>query len=428
MRYLPLSLIAVVVVATVSLGWLFDRFYLQYRFDLPQSNAVAVIEHFGSALSTAVNNSPHSAELLENWPKGMDYSASLITLNEAALPEALIKKITSGEVVLLETNDSIYYHYYLPNKKQVLMVESPLYANVNSHSPIKYLLTVLFYLALIMLLLFWAYPLLTQLAALRKAAKDFGEGKFDQRIAPSSISYIRDIEMEFNNMAKRIQNLVDDIKLLSAAVSHDLRTPLARIRFGLDTLQEVNEQGLREKLQAKLGDDIDEMTSLVEALLSYARLDQHMFELSKVPVDLSSLINDCISKNAADGLTIVFTNEDCNEDVLADPAYLGMAFNNVLQNAIHYGRGQVVVELLFNTEHAIISVSDNGNGVELALREQIVKPFVRGSIKNKNEKGYGIGLAFVHKVIDWHRGTLTIADAINMSGAMFTITLPKALD
>lgn len=426
MRNLVLSLIAVVIVASTSLGWLFDRVYQQYRVDLAQPNAVEVVEQLGSALATAVDNSLDGAELLTHWPNDFDYSVSLRTLGDAALPKALIKKAISGEIVLLETNDRIYYHYYLPNKKQLLVLDSPLYRNAYNPLPIKYLLTVLFYLALILLLLFWAYPLLTQLASLRKTAKAFGEGKLDKRIALRPLSYIRDIEMEFNNMANRIQNLVEDVKLLSAAVSHDLRTPLARIRFGLDTLQEVEEQCLRVRLQEKLGNDIDEMTLLVESLLSYARLDQHMFELSKVPVDLTSLINDCIRKNTVAHLDIVFIWGHHNEKILADPTYLNMAINNVIQNAIHYGQGQVAIELSFNTDHVTINVSDNGSGVELALREQIVKPFVRGT--NKNHKGYGIGLAFVKKVIDWHRGNLTISDAVNMSGAMFTITLPIALD
>jgi two-component system OmpR family sensor kinase len=94
--------------------------------------------------------------------------------------------------------------------------------------------------------------------ALRLAAKSFGEGKLDERITPSSISYIRDIELEFNQMAKRIDNLVSDVKMLSTAVSHDLRTPLARIRFGIDTIQEVDDKTLRNELEAQLSDDVDE--------------------------------------------------------------------------------------------------------------------------------------------------------------------------
>jgi two-component system OmpR family sensor kinase len=431
MRYLIFSLITLVIVATISLGWLFDRVYQQSDSVKAPPSAVEVIEQFGSALAQAVDSSPKSAELLLNWPTDFDYSASLSTITNAELPSTLLDSVITGNVVLLESNDKVFYHYYLPNKQQILIVESPLYQVSGSPSALKYILSISFYLVLILILLFWLYPLLKQLASLRKAAKSFGEGKLDKRIHSSSISYIRDIENEFNNMASRIQNLLEDVKLLSAAVSHDLRTPLARIRFGLDTLQEVTEQNMRERLQDKLGDDVDEMTSLVESLLTYARLDQQMFELSKVAIDLSSLIEGCISKyNAkANGkqVAIEFIGDENREKVSADPTYLKMALNNVIQNAINYGQGQIMVELTMDSNHAYISVSDNGDGVAPELRANIVKPFVRGVNKNnKDNKGYGIGLAFVKRVVDWHQGQLDISDSIAMCGASFTITLPKA--
>ncbi len=160
--------------------------------------------------------------------------------------------------MIIETINNMAYHYLLPAKKQILILRTPILNSKNSYSVTQYIWTAAFYLILVFIFFLWSSPLVKQLMALRLAAKSFGEGKLDERITPSSISYIRDIELEFNQMAKRIDNLVSDVKMLSTAVSHDLRTPLARIRFGIDTIQEVDDKTLRNELEAQLSDDVDE--------------------------------------------------------------------------------------------------------------------------------------------------------------------------
>ena len=87
-----------------------------------------------------------------------------------------------------------------------------------------------------------------RLLILSNVAKAFGEGDLNQRVKKGSVSYISDLENEFNHMANRIQTLVEDNKLLGNAVSHDLRTPLARLRFGIDALAETSDESVREKL------------------------------------------------------------------------------------------------------------------------------------------------------------------------------------
>ena len=278
---------------------------------------------------------------------------------------------------------------------------------------------------LIFMFLLWAYPLVKQLMGLRLAGKSFGEGKLDERISPSSISYIRDIELEFNQMAKRIDSLVSDVKMLSTAVSHDLRTPLARIRFGIDTIQEVHDKTLRNELEQQLSDDVDEMTSLVESLLRYARLDQNMLKIKKEPVDLAMLIHKCISRKQSDNLTLQFLNEHDNNSILADSKYIEMVVNNLIQNAINYGRGKVLIELDYHNNTANIHISDNGDGIPLALRKEVIKPFFRAENRMNNIKGHGIGLAIVTRILDWHIGKLVISNATELSGSKFTITLPS---
>jgi len=284
---------------------------------------------------------------------------------------------------------------------------------------------VLFYFALVLLSLLWIYPLIKQLLALRAAAKSFGEGKLQQRITLSSLSYIRDIEIEFNQMAQRIEDLIGDVKLLSSAVSHDLRTPLARIRFGIDTLQEEDDPKLRRQFEQKISDNVDEMTSLVETLLSYARLDQSMLEMNKTHCDFLALIENCIRTKASDSTNITLIIPDNDYRVYADSAYLNILINNLVENALNYGKSQINIQLKAQSHAVVMIVEDDGEGVDSNNKMDILKPFVRGKHQQNQVKGHGIGLAIVKRVIDWHKGSITIGDSESLGGAKFTITLPK---
>jgi two-component system OmpR family sensor kinase len=423
MRTLKYSLIIVTIVATLGLGWLFDQAYEQYSPAPPSNEAIYVLRQLGENLAKTADKSSSSKEFLSHWPNLNQYSLILQPENESPLPQLLLEQIKRGEPVLLETSKSLTYYYFLPAKGEVLILRSPL-LNKGANASTHYLWTSAFYLVLISIFLLWAYPLVKQLLSLRSAARAFGEGKLDKRISYNSISYIQDIEVEFNNMAQRIESLIGDVKLLSTAVSHDLRTPLARIRFGIDTLQEVEDKNLRQELELQLGDDVDEMTSLVETLLNYARLDQNMVEIKKVPVNLSELIQYCIKRKKSNNVSISFVNKSSSNPILVDRKYITMVLNNLLQNAINYGRGHVLVEISQNRHNTIISISDDGNGVPAEQRENIIKPFFREKTPLNEVKGHGIGLAIVKRILDWHNGTLIISSSTELSGSKFTIRLP----
>jgi len=423
MRILKSSLIVVTVVATLGLGWLFDQAYAQYSPESSSPDAIEVLKKLGDNLAKTADKSPSSKAFLSHWPDINQYSLLLQPANESPLPQSLLAQMKRGEPVLLETRKSLSYHYFLPAKDEILILRASL-LNKSANASNHYLWTTAFYLVLISLFLLWAYPLVKQLLSLRAAASAFGEGKLDKRISHNSLSYIYDIEVEFNNMAQRIENLIADVKLLSTAVSHDLRTPLARIRFGIDTLQEVEDIQLRQELEQQLGDDVDEMTSLVETLLNYARLEQNMVEIKKVPLNLAELIQSCIKRKKSKNLKLSFINTSNNKLVLADNKYITMVLNNLLQNAINYGRGQVLVELSQKSRNIIISISDDGDGVPTEQRENILKPFFRAENSLNQVKGHGIGLAIVKRILDWHNGTLHISNARELSGSKFTIRLP----
>jgi two-component system, OmpR family, sensor kinase len=223
-------------------------------------------------------------------------------------------------------------------------------------------------------------------------------------------------------MAQRISDLVGDVKLLSSAVSHDLRTPLAAIRFGLDTLQEEDDPILRKTFEQRISKNVDEMIELVEVLLNYARLDQNLVTLDKAPVDVSMMLSQMIKNLHHDHIQFEIAYDESKDfKVWADKSYLSMLFKNLLQNAIQHSHNKVRINMTVASDHIQATVSDDGMGIESSQREQIIKPFVRG---NSEHKGYGIGLAVVQRILHWHNGRLIIDNDPQLGGARFTVSLP----
>jgi len=429
MRLLTTSLLIMMLVATIGLGWIFDGLIKQYRSDnhnksTQDVNAVAVLERLGSELATTLNRLTPGAQqqFITHWP-GNSYALSIINVGAQPLPKALLKQVKQGQPLLLQSNDHLAFYFHLATSNQLLLLKSPLLLIAPSPSSQDYAFTLLFYSSLLLLLALWAYPLIRRLSALRKAAKHFGEGDLQQRIKPSALSYIGDIEVEFNHMARRIESLVGDVKLLSSAVSHDLRTPLARIRFGIDTLSEEDDPVLRQRYQLKISDNVDEMTSLVDTLLTYARLDQHMLELKQQSLDMTALVVNVIAHQQSDSTSITLNGKG-DHHLIGDKVYLTMLLNNVLQNAINYGNSQILITLSCRGRHFVMTVEDDGLGIAKEQRRAILKPFTRGSAQQKNS-GHGMGLAIVKRIVDWHQGSITIEDSSQLGGAKMVVKLPQ---
>ncbi|NQY49384.1 MAG: GHKL domain-containing protein [Colwellia sp.] len=434
MRNLTLSLLAVVLIATIGLGWMFDGIYNQYlnqyneqeqHLRTEQQDAISVLEQVGTHLAVTLSVLDNRQEFIDKWPKKGSLLLRLQPLTNFPLPQALLDNLTAGQPLLLETDDSISLHFYLATTDELLVLTTPPQKANQSNSLLPIFLTSLFYLAVLALMLVWLYPLAKRLMTLRQTAKSFGEGDLNQRINVGTISYIRDLELEFNRMAQRIDDLVTDIKLLSSAVSHDLRTPLARIRFGIDTIAEEDDPVLRKKFERRISDNVDEMVDLVESLLSYARLDQTLITLNKAPVDFKKLINTCINNKSQDDIELTLQVPQQQVMVDGDLSYLMVLMSNLLQNAYQYCHSQIHVSVAEQGSNIIVTVSDDGQGIVIEQREQILKPFIRGKNSEQKVKGYGMGLAIVKRIVEWHHGNISIDNSASLKGAQFSVTLPK---
>lgn len=283
-----------------------------------------------------------------------------------------------------------------------------------------YLFKFISFLVLGLLLIVWLRPLWLDLMQFKRVTEQLAQGNLSVERKASRFSAISDLTEQFHIMAQKVANLMTDQKQLVNAVSHELRTPLARLKFALAMLQSAQPEQVSGMQQ-----DVQEMESLIDEMLSYARLEIAGEQLSREEFDLSELMQAQLDKLR--GLSSKEITASISSDVLvnANAHYLARVLQNLLQNADKYGASQIDVSLTEVEQQVIITVEDDGEGIAEDQYESVFMPFVRlEKSRNKHLGGYGLGLAIVKKIVSWHKGQCVVAKS-KLGGASFVITLPK---
>ncbi len=422
MPKLTLSLLLVILIAVLGIGSVLDNLFSQYQTQpVNASDELAPYRQLGKSLAATLDKQLAPQQFITTWQQQDKLSVTLTPLDNLFLPDILKQDFLSGEPLVFETDDNISMHFILPSQQKVLtFIIPPVVQQHNNNSSLQLLLTGVFYLGIVLMVLMWLYPLVKQLRKLRRTTQAFGEGQLQQRIKINSTSYIADIENEFNHMAERIETLVSDNKLLSDAVAHDLRTPLARLRFGIEILQETENPETRDKYQRHLSRDIEEMERLVNVLLNYARIEQSMMAVEQQSINLNELVSQCVGA-VTDDNNIINWQAQGDAMVNGDANYLSMLVNNLLGNALQYASNNIKLRITKNDTKLQFIISDDGPGIPQDKRSELLKPFMRG--KQAHEKpGYGMGLAIVSRIAQLHDATLFITDSIELGGAEFCLT------
>lgn len=427
MKKLTLSLIVAILTAIIFLGWGLDTFFNEYQ-EQKDTDEYSAYRKIIAPLANTLDKTDNFEQFVTTWQNQNQQQLTLTPLAEFPLPDSLRDNFNQGEPLVLESEELITVNQLLLSQQQVLTLNIQQQSKQEGNLTLQVALTTVFYAGILLCVFIWLYPLIKRLRLLRSTAKNFGEGDFSERIHISSTSYIVDIENEFNRMAEKIETLVEDNKLLSNAVSHDLRTPLARLRFGIEALSETNKPETKEKYIQHLSQDIEEMENLVGVLLNYARLDQKMINVERLPLNLNTLIEGCArnltsSDSSAvsidvSGLSKIQIIIDGNEN------YLSMLINNLLSNAQRYAVKQVQITTQQTAKNVFICVSDDGPGIAKEKRENIFKPFTRGE-NHSEQVGYGMGLAIVARVAAWHGAQVAISQSDELDGAQFIVTFNR---
>lgn len=439
LRTLTASLLLTVILASVGSGLLLDKLYagLHAGEQRTQGLTETQLEAIGAQLAGILHKLEHKEEFILAWEdESTPLSLEVISQDDIRMPAQLFLELQKTGHITLSSATSA--SYYFPGEgTNYFALRAPLAGEYKQNSWLPIAFTFAFYVLLILVVFVWLLPLLRRLQNMQLSAKKLGEGDLGARIIPSAISQIKDIELEFNRMAQRIEELVSDISLLSSAISHELRAPLAKLQFGLDALREEDNIEKRHIYENRLEKVINDMTHLIETLLKYARLDKAIAQLPKDEVDLLTLCDNAVSsvnQSRSDKPTNIPADIKINADqsfyiVKGNVFYFNLLVENLLSNAVKYGAGKILISLYKRENDTLFILEDNGPGIDEKFRQDIFKPFIRGEeIRNGEEtprasqKGYGLGMALVKRIADLHNVKIEIAESACLGGAQFTLT------
>ena len=295
-----------------------------------------------------------------------------------------------------------YLFWIRPPQASHLWVKIPLLGMAkNSFSPLIFFLVIIGLLSVIGGWLF-VRQLNRPLKSLELAAEDVGRGDFPDPLIERGTSEIMAVTQAFNHMSKGIKQLEEDRNLLMAGISHDLRTPLTRIRLASEMMQE-QDAFLKEGIET----DIDDMNNIIDQFIDYIRHDsKDKAELS----DLNVLVEEVLHVETPNDRVIHFNGEDLPKIPLRHVA-VKRALANLVQNALRYTTGEIEVFTGLDKSRACayVVVSDQGDGIPEADIERLFQPFTQGDTARGGE-GSGLGLAIIKRIIDTHGGQVELSN------------------
>lgn len=251
---------------------------------------------------------------------------------------------------------------------------------------------------------------------LATAAEEFGRGGHPEDVPESGVSEVRRAAGAFNRMRDRIRRMIEDRTQMIAAISHDLRTPITRLKLRAEFVEDAEEQ---QKMLA----DLDQMEAIIRSTLAFAREDNDT-EPSE-PVDLAELLREVAEGNPPARLNLVRNDDaDVGVTILGRPVALLRCFNNLVENAIRYGHAADIS--IFERPGAVeIAIDDQGPGIPADRVNDVFRPFVRlEESRNRDSGGAGLGLAIVRSVILAHGGSITLENR-KEGGLRALVRLPK---
>ncbi len=355
-----------------------------------------------------------------------------ITLDRVLTPPQVVK-LDAGDIAIDHDHDIMYHR--LGTSSRVLVL-GPLMASRNPEKterlPLELRLRLLTWsltgLIFGIALWFWVRPVWRDLEALRQTARDLGDGNFEARSPHARSQLFAPLSETMNNMAERVQQLLATHRELSCGISHELRTPIARMRFALEMLKETPERHERERLWVMMEGDLDELDHLIDTSLTYARFEREAPEAHFSSVAFAEWLSDEVDAVRLLGRDLLITvdteklPENLNVDL--DRKAMPYALRNLLRNAFKYAGKQIQVSAEITGDQVLIHVDDDGIGIPEADREHIFSAFTRlDRSRDRSTGGYGLGLAITRRVLELHDGTATTANG-PLGGARFTLSWP----
>ncbi|MFL6642980.1 MAG: ATP-binding protein [Paraburkholderia fungorum] len=392
---------------------------------------------------------PERAAALEELKKHGAQDFKLMTTDEVKplVSERQWRELLDGKLVLNDDATS----YYLPLSDGTVVNSRRYEATTVEIQAFAYALVAL---ATLLSVVVWVLYHWRELRKLEAAARAFGAGDLSTRAQLSKKSNIYDLSQQFNEMAQQIEASILHQREMMHGISHELKTPLARLEFGLALLQSPESPERQRERQMALRKDVRELDELVTELLTLSRLEQgdgHRL-LMQVSVNelldsvAASMANDVADRSltlsvsmaalspAGTGAAVTTAGRAPVSRMpiartptyhVCDPKLVARALLNLLRNSTRYARQAISLSAAAGAAGALVLiVEDDGPGIPLAERNRIFEPFHRlDSSRDRHTGGFGLGLAIVRRVALVHGGDVRLEEAAS-GGARFVVTLP----
>ncbi|TQV73765.1 two-component system sensor histidine kinase EnvZ [Aliikangiella marina] len=300
-------------------------------------------------------------------------------------------------VVKVETSDGIYLWINEPQNPN-FWIRMPI-GDYEGNNPIE---LVIFTGGILFLSLTGAWILVFQmhrpLKRLAFAAREIGRGDYPGRLKETGPMEMIAVTAAFNQMAADMHQLEEDRTLLLAGISHDLRTPITRVRLASEFLSDDDAE-----IKAGIIADTQDMDDIIDQFIGYVRYGS---EERKEKGDLAELVEN-VAEAASKQHVGIETEISKLPQVSFKPMAMKRVVSNLIENAFRYGKAPVLVKAYKDNGCVIISIRDHGDGIKDLDKKRLFQPFARGD-KARGGKGSGLGLAIVARIIEMHKGEITI--------------------
>lgn len=382
--------------------------------------------------------------LLEDWQRSglsienflvqvaphFGYSLGLLPLSQFDLSKGDLSRMQYGEVLMRiaidgESADAIIK---IPGTDQVIRL-GPVKA-FKQYTPTGIVLIALIGFMLLGLGVYWVVNSFEmRLRKLEQATSRLSQGHLNARVGIHGSDPVSRLGQSFNQMADHIQRLISVQREMVRAVSHELRTPVARIRFGVQIIEDAaGDDPFVMKQLTGMDSDIQELDELIDEILTYARLEEGGplldFELTNIQELILQLVDEArppshVAVNYGGAI-------GSQHEAEVEYRYMHRAIQNLIGNACRYAKSEVNVTFSVGADTCRVDVSDDGPGIPEEEWNRIFTPFARlDDSRTRSSGGYGLGLSIVRRITYWHGGRAMVSRDERLGGAKFSLVWPK---
>ena len=271
-------------------------------------------------------------------------------------------------------------------------------------------------------------PMQRKLREVSYALNKMKSGNMSLRLPVEGSDEMSTLASSYNNMSDHIQRLIEAQRELMRAVSHELRTPVARIRFGVEMMADEDDYDYRLQQVEQIDKDIEALNTLIDEIMTYAKLEQGMPSIEFEQIDLYDVLNQVAQETEAlkTQKIIELHPMPVAVTVEAERRYLHRVIQNLVGNAVRYCDNKILISGGLDQDgQAYVCVEDDGPGIPEIDRARIFEAFARlDDSRTRASGGYGLGLSIVSRIAYWFGGTIQVDQSPTMGGARFTMTWP----